>query len=838
MLPIFPEGALTSSVITTVWVGVFVLAFFNLRFGWVLSGLVVPGYIVPLLILRPIAAGVIVIEAVITYLIVYWFSEMFARGRYNALFGRDRFMALVLASIAVRLAFDGWLLPQAANWLSLNYDWQVDWHSNLQSFGLVVISLMANQFWKPGLARGLFAAIVTIGLTWLIVRYGLMEFTNFRLSGVTYVYEGLASSILASPKAYIILVLTAFIASQMNVRYGWDFSGILIPALIALQWYQPTKVLSSFIEAGVIYLLAIAVMKLPIFASMTIEGARKLILFFNVSFAYKLVLGHVLAWLALDVKTTDFYGFGYLLSTLLAIKAYEKDIFPRVMRNTLEISIAGAVAGNLAGFALALLLPANASAGAAEPKTRAGQTTGTLLAAAAGGAQLRKAGILDVGLRQSEARALGDAIELLDSGARPDLLAPGLVKEGFRLTPQTDGTWTLARTGPAGRDLLVFNPQATRRLAIVVTQAAEQPGLAAGSLTLFGAQRARWLVISGQAPSEVEEDSTLLGILRKVSRPAELFVTPASGDQSRIRLGGATATMLDLAALRSQIPGLAIQFSQDGGTDNANLELGALSLDRLVDPGSSSVVGSAECSLVPISGPATSPPGDLAQLAFLRFEVVEPLLGALGSGAELPEVARRNAALAGWDLSLCDLDGQAQWRLARSDGAEGVFLFAVKGKRSRMVQTEGSSPRLLDNAAALHGRWTSGALLVAPHDDGLAGSQRSPFGVVSQAVLRRELPGSLRLVQLRKIRPGAPEVTGGVALVPDAVERGGPWTEQLRSLAEMLGLSPVLVDRGRATAGLEIAPNFAIRYFSDTGRGRYATLWLLPERPQPAVKQR
>ena len=30
-LTIFPEGGLASSVITTVWVGVFVLCFFNLR---------------------------------------------------------------------------------------------------------------------------------------------------------------------------------------------------------------------------------------------------------------------------------------------------------------------------------------------------------------------------------------------------------------------------------------------------------------------------------------------------------------------------------------------------------------------------------------------------------------------------------------------------------------------------------------------------------------------------------------------------------------------------------------------------------------------------------------
>ena len=59
-LAIFPEGGLVSSIITTVWVGVFVLCFFNLRYGWVLSGLVVPGYIVPLLIVKPVAGFVII----------------------------------------------------------------------------------------------------------------------------------------------------------------------------------------------------------------------------------------------------------------------------------------------------------------------------------------------------------------------------------------------------------------------------------------------------------------------------------------------------------------------------------------------------------------------------------------------------------------------------------------------------------------------------------------------------------------------------------------------------------------------------------------------------------
>src|SRR3546814_10139627 len=77
----------------------------------------------------------------------------------------------------------------------------------------------------------------------------------------------------------------------MNVRYGGDFSGILIPALIALQWYQPTKIITSFAEAIVIYSAARLILKLPIMANVTLEGGRKLLLFFNISFAWKMALG-------------------------------------------------------------------------------------------------------------------------------------------------------------------------------------------------------------------------------------------------------------------------------------------------------------------------------------------------------------------------------------------------------------------------------------------------------------------------------------------------------------------------------------------------------------------
>ena len=174
-MPLFPQGGLTSSVITTVWIGVAVVAFFNLRFGWVLSGLVVPGYLVPLLIVKPWAAAVIVVESIITYFLVWLFSEYLARsGAWSSLFGRDRFFALILFSVAVRLTFDAWLLPGLGQWLMDEMHLVFDYRNNLHSFGLVIIALTANQFWKTGFVRGVVPLVVTVGTTYVIVRFGLM----------------------------------------------------------------------------------------------------------------------------------------------------------------------------------------------------------------------------------------------------------------------------------------------------------------------------------------------------------------------------------------------------------------------------------------------------------------------------------------------------------------------------------------------------------------------------------------------------------------------------------------------------------------------------------------
>ncbi|MBS3733087.1 MAG: poly-gamma-glutamate biosynthesis protein PgsC/CapC, partial [Desulfobacterales bacterium] len=213
----------------------------------------------------------------------------------------------------------------------------------------------ANQFWKPGLIRGLVPLGVTIAATFLLVRYVLMVFTNFSLGNIGYMYEDLAASMLASPKAYIILLATAFAASRMNLRYGWEFSGLLIPALLALQWYNPVKLAASFAEAFVILGIAMLILALPIFKNATVEGGRKLLLFFNISFVYKLVLGYFILWFFPQYKITDYYAFGYLLATLLAIKMYDKQMLGQVTRATLQTSLISVLVASLLGFSLQML---------------------------------------------------------------------------------------------------------------------------------------------------------------------------------------------------------------------------------------------------------------------------------------------------------------------------------------------------------------------------------------------------------------------------------------------------------------------------------------------------
>lgn len=851
-IPLFPEGGLASSVITTVWVGVFVLCFFNLRFGWVLSGLVVPGYLVPLIIVKPLAAAVIVAEAILSFALVWLFSEKLGRGRWPALFGRDRFMGLILASIAVRLTLDGFVLPDLADWLAGHGYRQLDWQSDLQSFGLVIVSLLANQFWKPGLARGLFAMVVTVGLTWAIVRFGLMEFTNFRISGVSYLYEGLASSILASPKAYIILVLTAMYASHMNVRYGWDFSGILIPALIALQWYQPIKILTSFLEAGVIYGIAVLVLRLPMLANTTIEGGRKLLLFFNISFAYKLLLGHAIVLLGISVKTTDTYGFGYLLATLIAVKAHDKQIFPRLMRTTLQVSLMGAVAGNVFGLIVSSALPLSEAAHARSPAIgmmAAERADRQWIVAATGDAYLRRWQGGAMPLSSDGRDTLGDLVRLLESGLPPVEANARASASGWRVASLAGNVIAIARADGSGGDVLLFYPSSRNAVAVHAIDPAGTPGLALAADRLRSSQDARWLTLTAPLSPQAIGQSGVLDVFDGASRLPRIAIgASARAAHSAAHLAGSAAADIDVHSLRKAIPGLALDFdTRNLGSDSASsvtqIALAPADLDRLA-AGERHSPALAACGYrAPLAG--AKPLTSMARLAFLRGEVAEPVMRSL-SGGRLPATSRRAAEWLGLALEPCRGGGtDRHWQLRSVSRDAGYALFAPSASPARIVhgfsgfakQARGHTvvitpaPGAVRAALALGKSWDAGVALLAPSEEAYGRSQLTGFGVLNQVALRQLSDRNGEILQLRTVPATATvAVTPRQAKVlPGLISQTDPLGTTAVAAMTATGFETELIGRGRTSAGIEAEPQNSLRYLNQSQNKVYAVVMLSRE---------
>ncbi len=357
ILQLFPAGGgLGQSVITTVWVGIAVVCILNLRFGFPLTGLVVPGYLVPLLIVSPTSAGVILIEALVVYALMRFSAKyIMEKFGYAEMFGRDRFFAIILISILVRVVMDTLFWPLIAAFLS-GWDITFDYSSQLYSLGLVIIALTANVMWNGGFKYGMKVTIIQLAITFLLVRFALMPMTNFSIANLAIMYEAVAASIIAAPKAYIILVITAFIASRANIKYGWEFNGIMLPALLALQLMEPTKLLTSFVETAIILIIGASLLNFTKLRNANIEGARLLLFFFNIGFIYKLFLNYFVVHYYPEIKVTDTFAFGYMLSTLLALKIYQKSALGLVIRATFQTSIVGGSLAIAMGF-LIMFIP-------------------------------------------------------------------------------------------------------------------------------------------------------------------------------------------------------------------------------------------------------------------------------------------------------------------------------------------------------------------------------------------------------------------------------------------------------------------------------------------------
>lgn len=343
MIHLFPERMLDGSIHTAILVGVVVLWLMTETLGYVFAGFVVTGYLAAIAIVAPMSLVCIVVEAVLTYGIVWTLAVGGQRLHlWSRIFGRERFLLFLLVSIPVRLVVEGLAAP-GFEWLLQPLWSDPVWRgARFFGIGIVLVPLLANVFWKPGMVRGGLQVLLSTTTAWAFMRFVLMKLTNFQFGGFELIFEHVAVDFLQTPKAYIILITTAFVAAHNNVRFGWDFGGILIPALLAIVALTPLKLAVTFVEIAVLVWLYRGIVALPWIRDLNLEGPRRIVSMYTVSYGMKWGLAMLALRLGPDIAVSDLYGFGYLLTSLVAVRCFNKNSTARTLVSLFVTVIEGA----------------------------------------------------------------------------------------------------------------------------------------------------------------------------------------------------------------------------------------------------------------------------------------------------------------------------------------------------------------------------------------------------------------------------------------------------------------------------------------------------------------
>ena len=330
-IPLLPASSLDLSLTIVVVVGVIVLFYLSEAFGWVFSGLIVPGYLGSILAVSPAAGATVAVEAVATLAVALLLSEGIGRtGAWSPFFGRDRFLLLVLVSVLVRQQAETWALPGALGWIETQLGHPLVAAADAHSVGLVLVPLTANALWRRNPVAGVVQVAVPVAMTWALLDRVLLGHTNLSLGSMALTYEDPSLDFLTSARAYVVLLTGAILASRFNVRFGWNAGGILVPALLALAWLEPERLAATAAETVLLVALFALLTRLPVVRRWNLEGGRRLALLF--ALAACLRLGAAWAWeLGAPLPPSALAGFGYLLSSLLAAKVQQARSFGRVL---------------------------------------------------------------------------------------------------------------------------------------------------------------------------------------------------------------------------------------------------------------------------------------------------------------------------------------------------------------------------------------------------------------------------------------------------------------------------------------------------------------------------
>ncbi len=353
---VFPTNGLDQSLHAPVLVGLFVLTFFREALGWGYAGLVVPGYLATVFLAAPLTGGLMVVEGIASYFLALLLARAAPRtGAWSELFGRERFLFIILCALLMRLVMEAYWVPLLVERYGLAHS------RELYSIGLVLVPLLANSFWNQGLLMSFPRVAVLVLLTLVFVDKVLLAHTNFTLARFQIANESVSLAFLDTPHAYIILVLGALIAARDNVAYGWDYNGILVPALLAVAWYEPIKLVTTVVEALLVLFLARGLASVKPFSLVLMVGSRRMMLVYTVGFFVKWLLGFAALAAFPTLQTIDYFGFGYLLPSLLAVKLWNTDKIGRVMMPTLQVSLTAFLLGNGLSILLGIVDPPRVS---------------------------------------------------------------------------------------------------------------------------------------------------------------------------------------------------------------------------------------------------------------------------------------------------------------------------------------------------------------------------------------------------------------------------------------------------------------------------------------------
>lgn len=866
-LAIFPPNGLDRSLHAPILIGLVFVTFFSEAFGWTYAGLVVPGYLAGVMSIAPFTGVLVTVEALLTYVIVasvgLWIPKTSA---WSTTFGRERFFLYIISAVMVRLAVEGYLVPFVL--------WRYGFaHSReLYSVGLVLIPLFANVFWTSGLTAAAPRLLFITALTYLIVEYVFVRHTNFSVSRLLIANESGAMYFLASPKAQIILLIGALLGARGNVLYGWDYNGILVPALLAVAWYEPTKLVATFAEALAVYGLSVGLMKVPPFSRLLIVGTRRMLVAVTVGFVVKMGLGFALARFAPRVQLVDYLGFGYVLPSLLAVKMWNKGHIGIVLMPTIQVSLTAFVGGNALAYALSYLAATLAPSSAVSAASLSSARTATALMLGDVAPDPHHGWSLASGMNPT-----GALLRVAkDLGERGGLVTQSSVQEadrnGMRVARDEGGGWIIVAPrsedpeadAPAPRAALRVPTDRKRRWVVVVRSPAAGSSLHAVAYRVAEALDAAAIVVLSRHAEVARSDrQSMEELARAVHVEKAIVIEAAASGGPRLTAVGTLPAGLDINAMGRAL-GREIEVAWgDSNADGSPLLEAAPRL--AIAEGASDEVGATLLGAPPVESwngalaheliarvnalTAVGVQGyalpSIEELRLLRAVVIPPFQGSLPASGPPPWI-RAVAGQLGYHFARIGPDPARPeaWALVEPEGpgrrgASTWIEHAAQGRARLGVEVP--APRwevgTLMGALSLFESLSAKSFLLSgamPHADVLGradarrtDARRSFYQLIHEAWLASG-NNAISVQGIAEERAAEDDLVLSLGHEIPEVALEPPWTSPIRSAFEQLNYRVGAFDGARSHATFGGSGDPTMEYAERFAYNAFAIVWLGP----------